>query len=154
MGWDAFRVKKITTAVQGYDSKLYCGMTREGKPCIFRKSNRWEAYDLGNNNTLLVSQPSPHLIMALTHDWSINGETVEWGILPILKKLQESDNAKRNVTEEWIADHNKEKQSDENARRNNMESFARYEFMGAFKKDCKDINTANLKKEIKSGYRK
>lgn len=154
MGWDAFRMKKITTAVQSYDSKLFCGMNREGKPCIFRKSNRWEVYDLGSNNTLLVSQPSPHLIMTLTHDWSSNGQVVDWGILPILKKLQDSDNAKRNVTEDWISDDEKEKRSEEKARQNNTESFLRYELRDAMKKDLKDINTANLKKEIKNGCHK
>ena len=154
MGWDALKIKRTTTAVQGYDSRLYCGMNWEGKPCIFRKSNRWEAYDLGDNNTLLVSQPSPHLIMTLTHDWSSKGEVVEWRTLPILKKLQDSDNAKRNVTEDWIANDDKEKRSDETARRNNMEDFLRYELRDAMKKDFKDLNTANLKKEIKDGCRK
>lgn len=128
----------MTSIVKSFDRELFCEMNMEGKPCIYRKSTRVETYDLGDGNVLLNVRPSSHYIFALTHNWRPQGEVVEWGALPILKKLREIDSWNRDIAEEIIQKEEKWKESQDRSRKNHMESFM-YELKDHVKEETKDV---------------
>lgn len=142
------RIEKITEEVRKYDRELYCKRNTEGKPCVYRKSQRWEHYDLGFGKTLLYSRPADHYVFALTHNWKPTGYEVDWGLLVISERLKAMDLWKRDVAKDLIETYEKDKKSNERAHSNNIEGFL-YEYHSQFKKTFNDINTANMNKNYK-----
>lgn len=139
------REHSITRLIQVQDSKLFCRRNIAGKLCIYREGYRWDSYILDNNCSLSVSRPTPHFVFALTHNWQEDGRPVDWGSLPILKRLKEIDLWNRDLASEIEKQEERKKASNERELRNKNEAFFS-EFHSKFKEDFKDINVANLSK--------
>lgn len=137
------RAKRITDFIKAHDHKLFAKCS-EGKLCIYRKSDSVEWYDLDGINIGFV-RPTPHLIMALTHNWHILGQPVEWGLDVILARLQAIDLWNRDLASEQEAQYEERKQKTAREASNKTEDFLR-EFKRPFAESFKDINVANLKK--------
>jgi len=138
------RADEITKAIRSYDPKLYCEKDRDGKLCVYRKSQRVEAYDF-EGQTLLNVLPSPHFIFALTDNWKSDGRSVNWGLMPILERIKAIDLWNRDLAEECLEREEKAKVIREKDARNSMENFL-YDYRGQFKSVFKDINTSSLEK--------
>lgn len=139
------RAEAITRAVKTYDRELYCERNKEGKLCIFRKSIRWESFQLEDNVVLRVARPAPHLVFTLTDNWRPQGRPVNWGVLPILAHLRECDLHNRDIVSELEKQDDKHREACARESRNQAEAFAS-EFRSDFKKAFADVNTSNFKK--------
>lgn len=137
------RAERVSKAVKRYDPKLYCER-REGKLCVLRKSSRVETYDVDG---LLIDfvRPAPSFVFALTHNWKMNGEPVEWGLLPIIERLRMNDLWSRDLADECIRATEKATESKEREKASNNEAFLK-DFRRQFAKATDGINTANLAK--------
>lgn len=144
MNW---RDKRITDVIKSHDPMLFVQTNHFGTKQILRKNYRFIKYDLDDGSTLLNQVPDHQYIMALTEDWTPKTPNVDWGLLPILKRLREidgwnSESVKDNdlVKMQEQIDKQKDKALD-----NKIESFA-YEWRDSFKKGFSDINTSNMNK--------
>lgn len=136
----------ITREVKTHDSKLYCARNTEGMLCIYRKSFRYESYQLEDSSWLTVSRPAPHFIFALSDNWNSNGKPVEWGVLPILARLKALDLWNRDIVGEMEDQYEKEEKSNLRTLRNNTESFL-LDFRKQFARATNDVRVANLEKK-------
>lgn len=141
------RAERISEVIKSHDYKLFCKGNREGKLCVFREGTRTETYDV-EGKTVHFVRSAPHFIFALTHNWLHDGESVDWGIEPILKRLRDMDLWHKDVLTE-ITDHNeKVTKSNVRAKENEIEAFL-YEWRDHFKKHTNDINVAGMKENKK-----
>lgn len=139
------RAEVITRAVKQYDRELYCGRDKEGKLCIFRKSLRWEAYELEENVVLRVARPAPHLVFPLTDNWKSQGMPVDWGVMPILDRLRAHDLHNRDLVRELEKEYDKNKEQLARESHNQAEACAS-EMRNQFKKAFADVNTSSMAK--------
>lgn len=153
------RVRAITKEVSAYDRKLYAARNHKKQICIYRKSVRFLPFSFGEH-TLLYSVDSPHLIFALTDTWNERGNSVDWGIEPIMARLRAYDLWNNpGFTEEYMKGLQKEEESKERALDNSIESYL-LDYRRLFAKVGDEFNMASRKpldprkkKEITHGYR-
>ena len=146
------RANEITRALRDYDYKLYCDKNKEGKLCVYRKSHRVEAYDLGEGKILNVVKDAPHFIFALTHNWKSAGDPVPWGVLPILERLQKADLWKNDLAEKCIQE-TEAFQAEKNRERHNHVESMLIEDKSKYAKMFSDINTGSMNKNKKRKQR-
>ena len=120
----------------------------EGKLCIFRESQRVETYHL-DGNVLHFVRPSSHLIFALTDNWKVTGQEVDWGLEPIMQKLKQNDLWNRDIVADVERRFEEVEKSKDRERLGQTEDFMR-EFVRDFKTTFEDVNTANLSKVPKN----
>ena len=125
------RLQLINETVRGYDRKLYA--KRFDKP-------------YGVMGIFRDSKPTPHLIFALTDDWTVKGKPVQWGIDPILNRLRAHDLWNRgDIAGQLDEERSKADASSRRSLRNSIESFL-YEFRSQFARATNEINTSTLEK--------
>ena len=80
------RAERLTQAVRTYDQALYVIQTNTGAYQVWRKEypKDWDGLTFSARNEV-------QFILALTDDWTLNGNPVEWGIEPLLNKLKAMD---------------------------------------------------------------
>jgi hypothetical protein len=147
----SWRAHRITKAIQGYDPELYARNGYGDRIDIFRKVYRYETYDLGEFR-LTRSVEEPYRVFSLTDTWTPWGKPVEWGIEPILARLQASDLWKRDVGGDVISSNEKIKESQDRSRKNNLEAFLS-DNRRVFAKAFDGINTSSLDKRTDRRYR-
>jgi hypothetical protein len=154
------RARRITWEVQKHDPKLYCGESHNGQLWIFREGYSYREYDV-DGVTLHALEPCPYYIMALTDNWSQSGQSVDWGLEPIMARLRSIDGWSRDVYEEDIYQQ-KERSKEKSERHfaNETEAFLK-EFRPQFAKAFDGINTSSMDKidprrkgDMKYGNRK
>lgn len=141
------RAEHITHHIKSHDHKLYCGKHETGVLCIFRESQRTETYDI-DGDVIHFIRPAPHFVSALTHDWSLKGRPVDWGILPIMKRLDDLDLWKRDLVGEIEKNDSKKKEAEKRDLQNKSEDFLS-DYRSTFKKAFADVNVSSLEKTDK-----
>lgn len=139
------RTERISRVVKTYDPLLYCEKSGDGKLCIYRKSKRIETYFIDGQSIQFV-RPAPFFVCALTHNWKMDGRPVDWGIEPILARLNAIDLWKRDLAEESIKNELAGYEAKDREFSNSVESFL-YEFRSQFAKTFNDVNTASMAKK-------
>lgn len=131
------RVLSLNENLKRFDSKLFVKKESSGAIHLYRHSS-------------LGSHSPANYIMALTHDWTADGRSVEWGIEVILARLKAMDlwRDNRTMVDELLESYEKNKASERRAFRNNVEAFL-YDFRRDFAKATNDINTSCLAKTDK-----
>lgn len=140
------RANVVTDYIKRYDSQLYC-KDREGKLCIFRKGQRIESYDV-DGVTIDFVRPAPHFVCALTDDWTTNGKPVEWGLMPILERLQSHNLWERDIVKELQNAYDKKEASKSRELDNHIESYLK-DNRKAFAKATDDVLTHSMSKTDK-----
>lgn len=154
------RAECITEYVRLHDRKLFCARDAvAGTLCIFRKTERLETYDV-DGHRITFALPDRHMVCALTDNWSIRGNPVDWGLLPIMEHIRKIDLWSNechitNLLESY-------KQSDiEKRKAIRSEGEAQADvFRHDFKKTFNDFNVNSLinkdaeksRKDLKNGY--
>jgi hypothetical protein len=138
------RIERINEVIQGHDYKLYCERHVTGVLCVYRKGDRVESYEI-DGDVIHFIRPCPHFVFALTHDWSLNGRPVEWGTLPIAKRLHDIDLWKRDLVSDIERNDEKRRESEARELQNQNEAFLK-DHRSIFKKAFDDVNTANMEK--------
>lgn len=139
------REARITRELQQHDAKLFCKRHENGCLAVYRESDAFECYEI-DGKKLLYSRRNPWFIFALTHDWKSTGRSVDWGILPIMKKIRMSDSHHHDLAQFSISSIEKTNKSQDRDVVNQHESFARYELRDAMKREFKDTLTHSLPK--------
>jgi len=106
------RLRRLNQVVKQFDKALYVVQASNGMYQVWRDDWDYVSYQYlidqdfqkgagaqANGNVKATEKNcddymrvrSPHLILCLTDNWSLTGNIVEWGILPLMKKLSESD---------------------------------------------------------------
>lgn len=138
------RIERITKELRRHDRELFA-MKQMGQVRVFRRVKRWEMLNFEGNMIGFLKE-DPHLVFALTHDWTVKGRPVEWGLLPIMKKIRECDLWGRDtLADELIASYEKASARQERHIKNEAEAFAG-EFHSQFKKTFSDVNVSSLDK--------
>lgn len=137
------RTDILTSHVRKIDPLLYCEREHNGMICVYRASKRVEFFMYeGKKYLYLVS--APNIILALTDNWSVRGNPVDWGIEPLIHRLQEIDCWNKGRTaDDLIDDYEKMQESKDRHRMNTHEAFLR-DKRSVFKKAFNEINTSNL----------
>lgn len=138
----SYRATVIEREIRKYDDLLYCEKSRDGKLCIYRKGRRIESYDL-DGTALHVVLDDPYLVLALTDTWNLNGEPRDWGVMPILQRLQMIDCWKRDLAKESIESVERANSSDNRAADNHIESYLK-DIRKSFARATDDIVTGSL----------
>lgn len=139
------RTRILTEHLRRYESKLYAIRDDKTKAIHVMREGTIVCGPFEHEGIkYLYTKPSPHFIMALTDNWNVRGTPVDWGIEPLLARLQEIDSWNRGRTvDDLIKSYEKRDASMARDRMNQHESWA-YDHRSLFKKDWKDINTSNL----------
>lgn len=142
------RANAVTKFLKRFDPMLFCER-REGKLCVLRKDQRIESYVVDGNLIHFV-RPAPYLILALTNDWNLNGEPCDWGLEPILARIQACDLWKRDIASESLKSIEGSRASRDRAADNHIEGFLK-ENRREFARLTNDINTSTLNTNMKTG---
>ncbi len=137
------RADVITDLVKRYDPLLYCE-SRDGKLCIYRKSQRIESYDV-NGVRIGFVRPAPFIVFALTDSWSLAGEPRDWGLLPIRERLTMIDSWHRDVAKELLDKQEARAKSKDRDLDNHIESYLK-DVRKDFARATNDVNTSTLSK--------
>lgn len=140
------RARRVSELVKRYDRRLFATWNMRHKVVtILRQADRLEASDFYQHEPSLASL-NPQLILALTDNWTLSGQPVDWGLEPILDKLKSIDGwrdfdhftkmVKRRVREEL---------EKERVIRNELRARAA-DLRPDFAKATNDINTSTLEK--------
>lgn len=137
------RTDILTHHIKKIDPLLYCEREVNGMICVYRDSKRVEYFEFDGQKYLHLKSV-PNIILALTDTWSVRGNPVDWGIEPLIHRLQEIDCWNKGRTaDDLIEDYEKMQESKDRARMNGHEAFLR-DNRSVFKKAFNDINTSNL----------
>ncbi len=140
-------LSSYTRALKSYDSDLYAGRTKDGTPCVFRKSKRYEPVCEWNGVPLLNLRDDIQYVCGLTDNWTAGGKPRDWGIDRVLQKIKSID-ALANERMLEIIDEQNDKIDKSRARglKNEMEAFWSHE-RSRFAKATNDILTHSLSKD-------
>lgn len=140
-----YHLLRIQKELKKFDPKLYVKQGELGKVLVMREFNHWVDYHYNEDIHFLYSKKDYHLVFPLTHNWSMRGTPVPWGLDQIRNRLHEIDGWKRDIVQE-MKDHNeKNRRSKDRDFRNNTEAFLSDQH-SAIKKAWSDINTSTVNK--------
>lgn len=139
------RVMSINKALKLHDAELFCKPDENGCLQVYKKTVGYEAINFGDY-VVHYSRIIPKSIMALTDTWTVRGNPVDWGIEPIMRKIQEMDTHNRaDFLREMEKAFEKKNEDKQKEIVNKNEAFL-YEHHKMFKKAFADVNTSNLEK--------
>lgn len=148
------RAERLESLIKKHDAELFISRL-EGKPCVMRKGTRVECYNV-NGFSISFVRSSPHFIIALTKDWTLQSEQVDWGYEPILAHLKAIDLWNRDIVAEIEEQRRRDDISEQRELSNSNESFLK-DYRREFAKNFDWVNTANLDKKrdsrrLQNGY--
>lgn len=139
------RVAEINKLIKRHDSELFCQREINGAIHIYRKGKQVESYSF-NGNIFSYVREVPHFILALTHNWSVSGVPIDWGLEPIYLRLQEIDCWNRpDFMEKLLTSYEKAKESKDRKRQTDIEAFLS-DNRRVFQRAFNDINVAGMDK--------
>ncbi len=140
-------MSSYTRALKRYDSDLYAGRSKDGLPCVFRKSKRFEVVGEWDDFKLLNLCEDKQFIFALTDNWLASGKPRDWGIDFVMNKIKSIDAlANERFLEEIDAENEKLDKSRARSIKNEMEAFWSHE-RRRFAKATDGILTHSLSKD-------
>lgn len=138
----SFREMKINKLVKEYSPDLYCTKDGNGTVHIMRKTNQYDTFEY-KGVTYGYSKTYAHQVTSLTHDWSMDGRPVEWGLDLIWNKLSFMD-AWRDDTffDRMVKDREKAEEIKERSQKNEYLAQAA-DLRSAFRKTFEDYNVTS-----------
>lgn len=143
------RTRVLTKHLRRYDDKLYAKREQTGAIHVYRDGVGFYPFEWNGLN-FKASFPSPDFVLALTDNWTVRGRPIEWGIEPLLHRIQKIDG--------WRNDHMADKLIEGYERRDMQKKKDLHNqneaFFGdhhrQFKKAFSEINTSNM--DLKKGF--
>lgn len=111
---------------------------------IKRHVKRLETYWLDKDTKMSITVDTGEYLFALTRDWTMSADRVDWGIEPVMAKIRDMDIHYRggvDLFDEAEKSQLKGAEAKERARKNVLEDGLR-EMHPIFKKNTNDVNTA------------
>lgn len=142
------RARRITWELQKKDKDLFCLENEAmGYLQILRKSYQTRTVFINEHDVVTYPVMVPQLVLALTHDWTVKGRPVDWGLEPITRKLISID-CWNNVEADALKLEEVSEKVDQRKLRNfnnETEAFLK-DFRPQFQKTFNDVNTSNLER--------
>lgn len=136
------RVKQFNQSVKVYDRKLFVVRVSNGMIQIHREGERLEDSDLPEE--IESRRPFPQLILCLTDDWTLQGQPVEWGLEPVLKKLRSMDSwTQERIFKDLYEERERNQKTKQQSRKNEYRAIA-MDMRKDFARATNDINTSTL----------
>lgn len=136
------RLSRITQEVRRYDRRLFGFRASNGMIQILREAEKLDASDAPDE--VVVSNPHPQFILALTHDWTLQGKPVEWGLEPIMTKLRSMDSwLEDKILDKMRKRREQEAEDSKRVEKNNIRAMAA-DVRKDFAKATNEINVASL----------
>lgn len=141
-----FYLRRVHKEVSRYDSLLYA--VRHGSQVqIYR-----QGYSLKDRMLPLeledhVGRPNPQFILALTDDWTLKGQPVNWGLECIMTKLKSMDSWRRgdDVYKTMLEHRERAERDEQRIKRNEIRDIAK-DARRDFAKATDGINTGTMDK--------
>jgi hypothetical protein len=136
-----------TKALKSYDRELFAGMSKDGLPCVFRRSKRFEVVYEEEGVRLLNLVEGKQYVCAITDNWTATGKRREWGIDDVVDHIRKIDVvANKALFDEMDAHNEKVEESKKRDVRNNIESFW-IDQRRAFQKATEHVLTHSMSKD-------
>lgn len=144
-----WRETRIEQVLKQHDPKLFLNRNGFGELQVMRESFRMNSYDVDGVSLICVER-QPYYIMSLTKDWTSKTDPVEWGLDPIIRRLQEIDGWNPlSLANTMEARNLKVDEAKERHMTNETEAFVK-DWRSSFAKATKDISTNTLDKKLDS----
>jgi hypothetical protein len=138
------RVRSVNRLLKRQDTQLFATERADGCIIVWHRSEPWQRGDTRDAGELASLRIQP--IFALTNDWTLQGEPVEWGLEPLYWKLRDSDsNRDDSYFEEMVSTRLRDKELRFRAASNENKAIAADE-RRTFARAFNDINTSTLDK--------
>lgn len=142
----SYREQKINKLVQKYSPDLFCTKDGNGTIHIMRRSNEYDTFEY-KGITYGYSKTSAQQITSLTHDWSMDGHPVEWGLDLIWNKLRFMDSWRDDTFfDEMVKDRERKKEIEQRSEANELKAQA-YDLRSAFNKTFDHYNIGSLDRD-------
>lgn len=132
----------LTRHLKAYDRMLFA-KKYDGVIHVFRKTVRYEAC-AWNGGTLLYTKDDRAHVLSLTKDWTVNGQSVDWGVEPVMARLKEIDGWNKQLFDEMLENHRKVDEGKDKAFKSQNEDFLK-DFRREFAKAYNGFNVAQMK---------
>ena len=139
MNWRTYRLNQ---ELKGHDRDLFAQIVN-GVIQIWRKTAKWSSADIDFS---VGSSIPTQFLFALTHDWSLSGTPVDWGIEPSMNELLSRDLwSKPGYLDGLRKKRDREKDIKDQSNRNEMRARAA-DMRKDFARSTNEINTSTLEK--------
>lgn len=141
------KVRRYTKIVSRYDRRLFA-VNAGTHIQIHRQADRLDQTFLGS--------PMTQYILALTDTWKPDGQSAEWGELPLLAQLKSMDRWVNPIDLDEMRKQRDAEKSDKQRMRGNEIAARAADLRKDFARVTNDINTSTLekvdKRRMKNGY--
>lgn len=138
------RVRLVTKHLKSYDKDLFASRDNRGVIQVMRRQTIGQTYEYGGAN-LTVYRNQSQFIMSLTHNWLANGEPVEWGIEPLMRRIRYIDGHLHDDYDEFCEKRERQERIESQTLKNNCTALAA-DMRKDFNKVFGDINTSTMEK--------
>lgn len=84
------RVNRLNKELRSYDRDLYIERDSFGAMHLYRKARRYKVFEY-EGCPYAASYDQKQFIMSLTSDWQPGSKPVNWGIEPLMRRINEID---------------------------------------------------------------
>ena len=137
------RFLEVAKLVKRYDPRLFIIKSSDGVIKVYRRTQDRAYWD---DETLLDTHVPCTFVLALTHDWTLQGRPTDWGLEPLWQRLLEMDGWRNDrIGEEMRLERNRAAEIRERSTRNTIRAKA-YDLRSEFAKATNEINTSTMEK--------
>lgn len=146
-----YRLKRINSEVKSYDKHLFAVKLPNGQIQVHRRMDSLEMFGFG-----IGGDNSPTFVLAVTHDFTAGGFSVDLGLEPLMERIREMDSwNKESLYRDLCARRDRQEEDRKRMRQNENRAIAS-ELQRDFAKATNDINTSTLgktdRRSVKNGY--
>lgn len=140
-------LRRLNRELRKIDDRLYAKLNL-GRVCIFRTKKVYHKYSLDDGSELFILKDVPLYIFALTEDWTMGTNSVDWGLDKILEKLWKIDSYNKESDVSKLEAKTKEQDAKSKKDFYNKTKDIVEEALPAFKKAFNDFNTSTLNTKL------
>lgn len=136
------RIDRLNEVLRAYDRDLFVNKIPSGMLQIHRKVNKSKVTRF-NEDEIDPGYLHPQFILALTHNWLLTGEPVDWGIEPIMETLRSMDQWNHDDFNEMIETRDRKERDRLRSQNSEFRAIAA-DLRKDYARATNDINVSNL----------
>jgi hypothetical protein len=137
------RERRINRLLKEFDRDLFCRRGPDGVYRVIQKVRSWETLDF-NGVPVAFPVDRPHHVFSLTHNWSGNGKSAEWGIEPLFQKLRDISLDRRDAMFREVEEQNRKHQESQERKVDSLTEDLAIETRDIYKKSFSDVLTHSM----------
>lgn len=139
MDW---RVSRLTQELRKYDRTLKAVRTNSGMVQVWREAEHWSAAELIDGES--TNSKPMQFITALTDTWKLDGNPIDLGIEPLMRKIQSMDSWNKEGILDGMRKRREAEDEDRKRQRANENKAIAADMRTEFAAAVNDINTSSL----------